>query len=277
MPRHYRMTRARRWGLMALAAVLVSAAGPAAASVRVLSLDQCADQFVLALSPRAEIVGLSTRAENPDSRLRRLATGLPRRRVDLESLLAARPDVVVRYWSGDLRLETALEARGVRVVTIDEASDFDGVRRNVRTIAHALGRDAAGEAVIADMDRRLAASAGAWKGRTALYLTPSGVTAGRGTLVDAILRAAGMRNAETRVGYRTVSFEQLALDPPPAVVLGFFDTFQLAGDSWAPGRHGLMQSLERTRTVARLPGSMLGCPEPGAAEAVGLLAASAPR
>ncbi|MGC8001651.1 hypothetical protein, partial [Salmonella enterica] len=66
----------------------------------------------------------------------------------------------------------------------------------------------------------------------AVYLTPSGVTAGPGTLVDAVLRAAGMTNAETRPGYHTVSLEQLALDPPRAVVLGFFDTFQLAGDTW---------------------------------------------
>ena len=122
-----------------------------------LSLDQCADQYVLALSPRAAVVGLSTRADDADSRLRTLAAGLPKRRVDLESALAVQPQVVVRYWGGEPRLTRALEARGVRVVTIAEARDFAGVRANIRHVAAALDKRTAGEGLIARMDARLAA------------------------------------------------------------------------------------------------------------------------
>jgi iron complex transport system substrate-binding protein len=243
----------------------------------VLSFDQCADQYVLALSPRGSIVGLSTRADDADSRLRERARGLPLRRVDLESALASSPEVVVRYWGGDPRLVGALHDRGVEVVTIGEAQSFADVRANIRTVAAALGRQAEGEALVAAMDARLARAAGAWRGRSALYLTPSGVTAGSGTLVDAVLKAAGMANAETRAGFQTVSLEGLALAPPKSVVLGFFDTFQLAGDSWGPGRHRIVRRVVRERAVASLPGSMLGCPDWGAAEAAELLAAKAPR
>lgn len=242
-----------------------------------LSLDQCADQYVLALSPRAAIVGLSTRADDADSRLRALATGLPMRRVDLESALSTRPQVVVRYWGGDPRLVGALEKRGVRVVTVGEAQDFADIRANIRRVAASLGQGATGEAVIARMDARLARAAGAWAGASVLYLTPGGVTAGRDTLVDAILRAAGLRNVETRTGYQTISLEGLALAPPKTVVLGFFDTFQLAGDNWGLGRHRILQRVARERAVASLPGSTLGCPDWSAAEAVELLAAKAPR
>jgi iron complex transport system substrate-binding protein len=231
---------------------------------------------VLALSPRAAIVGLSTRADDADSRLRDLARGLPMRRIDLESALAADPQVVIRYWGGDPRLVRALERRGVAVVTLGEASGFDDVRRNIRAVASALGRAPAGEALVAETDRRLARAAGAWRGASALYLTPGGVTAGSATLVDAVLRAAGMTNAETRPGYQNVSLEALALDPPGAVVLGFFDTFQLAGDNWGPGRHQVLRRVVRERAVASLPGAMLGCPDWGAAEAAELLAAQAP-
>jgi iron complex transport system substrate-binding protein len=209
--------------------------------------------------------------------LRHLARGLPRRRIDLESALAAEPGLVVRYWGGDPRLVRALEGRGVRVVTIGEATGFPDVRRNIRSVAVALDRRPQGEALIADMDRRLRGAAGAWRGTEALYLTPSGVTAGSGTLVDAVLRAAGMTNAETRPGYQTVSLEGLALEPPKTVVLGFFDTFQLAGDSWGPGRHAVLRRVVRERAAASLPGAMLGCPDWGAAQAAELLAAQAPR
>jgi iron complex transport system substrate-binding protein len=232
---------------------------------------------VLALSPREAIVGLSTRADDADSRLRALARGLPQRRVDLESALAARPQVVVRYWGGEPRLVAALQARGVRVVTIGDATGFPQVRANIRGVAAGLGEPARGEAIIARMDARLSRSAGAWGGVRALYLTPGGVTAGPGTLVDAILTAAGMSNAETRPGYQTVSLEGLALQPPQAVVTGFFDNFQLSGDSWGVGRHRILRRLAEERAVASLPGALLGCPDWSAAEAVELLAAKAPR
>lgn len=263
--------------LRALAiAVSLFAAGAAEAAPRALAWDQCADQYLLALSPRDAIVGLSTRADDADSRLRALARGLPKRRVDLESSLAARPQVVVRYWGGDPRLVRAVERRGVRVVQIDEAADFEGVRGNIRKVAAALGRRADGEVLIARMDARLARAAGAWGGLRGLYLTPGGVTAGAGTLVGAILEAAGMANAETRAGFQVLSLERMALERPGAVVLGFFDTNQ-AIDAWSPGRHAVVRRVIDRGAVAILPGALLGCPDAGAAEAAERLAMQAPR
>ncbi|WP_395670762.1 ABC transporter substrate-binding protein [Phenylobacterium sp.] len=252
-------------------------ATPAAPAPRVVSFDQCADQFVLAISPRHAIAGLSPRADDPDSRLRASARGLPLRRVGLESALAARPDVAVRYWGGDPRLTDALARRGVRIVTIDEAGDFAGVRRNIRKVAAALDQPARGEALVAEMDARLARAAGAWKGASVLYVTPGGVTAGGGTLIDAVLRSAGLANAERRPGFHTISLESLALTPPQTVVLGFFDAFRLAGDHWGAGRHRVLQRIVAERAVASLPGSMLGCPDWGAAEAAEQLALAARR
>jgi len=249
----------------------------AAAAPRVLSFDQCADEYVLALSPRAAVVGLSTRADDADSLLAAKARGLPLRRVNVETALSAGPQLVVRTYGGDIRLLRALEKRGVRVLTLEDAADFDGVRRNLRAVAEAVGEPQAGAAMIAAMDRRLARSAGAWRGRRAVYLTPSGFTAGPGTLPDAILRAAGMANAERRPGYGEVALERLVLDPPAAVVMGFFDTQAYASESWAPGRHALMRQVLRQRAVASLPGAMIACANWGAAEAVEQLAARAPK
>ena len=125
---------------------------------RVLSLDQCADQYVLALSPRTDIVGLSTRATDYDSYLAASAVGLPIRRATLESALAARPTIIVRYWGGDARLVTDLAHRGARVVTIDDSADFAGVRANIRRVAAILAEEARGEALIDRMNRRLSAA-----------------------------------------------------------------------------------------------------------------------
>ena len=78
--------------LAGLAVGLAALVGPAAAQVgpgRVMSLDSCADQYVLALAPRQAIVGVSPRADAPDSFLRAKAAGLPKRRTTLEAVLGA--------------------------------------------------------------------------------------------------------------------------------------------------------------------------------------------
>jgi iron complex transport system substrate-binding protein len=243
----------------------------------VLALDHCADQYVLALAPRDKIVGLSKRADDADSAMRARAAGLPLVRPDLESGLASRAEVAVVNWVADPKLIFRLRARGVEIVRIGEAQSFADIRRNIRQVAAALGEAPRGEALVAEMDAKLASAAGAWKGASAVYLTPGGFTAGPGTLVDQILTAAGMTNAERRAGYSSASLEALALDPPKRVVLGFFDTFQLAGDSWSAGRTGVLQRLAKERAVASLPGELLGCPDWTAADAVALLAAKAPR
>jgi iron complex transport system substrate-binding protein len=257
------------------AGAALAAASAAAAAPRVLSLDQCADQYVLALAPRAAIAGLSPRADDADSALRARALGLPLRRPTLEAALAAQPEVVVRYWGGDPGLLRELERRGVRVVKIEDATDFAGVRANVRTVARALGAEAGGEAIVRDMDRKLAAARGAWGERRALYLTPSGFTAGPGTLVDSILRAAGLTNAAARPGFSAAPLERLVLDPPALMVRGFFDAVQ--GDRWGAGRNPVLREFGRGRVVADLPGAWLGCPAWFAADASAAIAARAPR
>ncbi len=247
--------------LCALVAALALAPGFALAAPRVMSLDSCADQYVLALAPRDSIVGLSHRAVSRDSYMRGAAAGLPLRRATFESLVAARPQVVVRLWGGDARLSKALEKKGVTTVTLDDAADFQGVRVNVRKVAAALDRRAEGEAIVSRMP--------------ALYLTPGGFTAGAGTLIDAMLKAAGYANASKAPYFAPVSLEGLVMTPPTAVVLGLFDMARAGADRWGPGRHATLQRVVATRTVASLPASVVGCPGWFAADGAGMLAEAA--
>lgn len=261
----------------ALALALMMAATPADAvesrPLRVMSLDQCGDQYALALAPDAELA-LSPRADDPDSWMREAAAGRRRVRPTLEAAIGFQPDVVVRYWGGDARLLTRLEATGVRVVTIEDATDFDGVRQNIRTAADALDAATRADALIARMDARLreAAPAPAEPKRAALYLTAGGFTAGRGTLVDAILGAAGLTNLVTNPGFAPVSVERIVLWRPARFVLGFFD--QSRGDWRGPGRHPAVRAATQGRTTARLPAASLTCPAWFAADAVAMLKAA---
>ncbi|HEY3799651.1 MAG TPA: ABC transporter substrate-binding protein [Caulobacteraceae bacterium] len=271
------MTGILRGAALALAATLVaSQAGAAAAAPRVVSLDQCADQYVLALAPRDEIVALSKRATNADSYLRAEAAGLPQQRQTLEAVLGSGANLAVYNWTTDLSLPAALSRHGLTVVKVDDAHDFATVRADIRKVAAALGQSAAGEALIARMDAKLAASQGAWRGARALYLTPGGFTAGPGTMVGAMMSAAGLSNAAPGPDYAAVSLESLVLNPPVALVLGFFRDLAGGRSHWTIGGSSYLQALARQRAIASLPGSMLGCPAWFAADGTLALAKARP-
>lgn len=257
----------------ALAGLVLAGAGVAEARpLRVMALDQCADQYVLALRPDAELA-LSPRADDPDAWLRDAASGRRRIRPTLEAAIAFRPDVVVRYWGGEPRLLARLEASGVRVVTIADATEFNGIRDNIRAVSQGLGVPDRGEALARRMDATLrsAVPEPAPPKRSALYLTAGGFTAGKGTLVDAILGAAGFANAAPGPFFAPVSVERIALYPPARFVLGFFD--QVRGDWRGPGRHPVVQRAARGKVSARLPAAALTCPAWFAADAAAMLKA----
>jgi iron complex transport system substrate-binding protein len=151
------------------------------------------------------------------------------------------------------------------------------VADNVRRVAAALDEREAGERIVARMEEDLTAARGAWGDRSALYLTPSGFTAGPGTLIDSVLAAAGLGNAATRPGFQPVSLERLVMNPPEALVLGFFDAFATAMERWGPGRHQVLQQLTRDKAIGSLPGSIAGCPGWFAADGARRLAEAAPR
>lgn len=261
--------------LAALCLPALLGAGPAFASERVLALDQCADQYVMALVPRGAIVGVTPRADDQDSWLKDRADGLPVRRPTLEAALAADPTVAVRYWGGDQRLVRALQQRGVRIVQIEDATSFDEVRSVVRSVARGVGQVSTGEILVHRMDGDLSAAAGAWRGRRALYMTPSGFTAGPGTLTDAVLAAAGLSNTVSSRGFSSLSLERLVLSPPQLVVKAFFEATR--SDRRGAGRSRVMSGLAEGRIAAEIPGALLTCPAWFSSEASRRLASRAPR
>lgn len=235
---------------------------PAHAAPRVFSLDACADQYVLAMTPRAQIAGLSTRALRADAPMRDAATGLPLRRADLESVLTAKPDIVLRVWGG-WDLVEALDSKGIRVVTLSDAHDFDAIAANIRRAGAALDNPAAAERLVASMRSKL--SARERNPVTALYLTPSATTAGPGTLPDAVMAQAGVSNATTRPGWGSIPLEVLVKNPPKAYITGFMDTARGYSD---PGRHTVVKNQQRRARTVDLPGRTLACPSWFAADAV---------
>ena len=228
---------------------------------RVVSLDYCADQFVLALADREQIAAVSRGARRDDSYFRDRARGLRQTRGTLEEVLALHPDLVVRNWGGPWDAEHVYARFGVPVLQVGDASDFALARADLLDAARRLGHAARGETLAHDLDVRLArlAATAPRDPPPVMYLSAGGAVAGTGVLMDALLRAAGGRNLWTEASWTVLPLERMVELPPALIALGFFDTGRTRMNSWAPSRHPVLQrALVRARTVT-LPAPIIAC------------------
>jgi iron complex transport system substrate-binding protein len=228
--------------------------------MRIVSLDYCADQYVLELADKDEIVALSPEAERRFSYLREKAAGFPMVRPRMADVLALRPDIVVRSYGGGPGAALFLEQAGVRVVQLGYPQDLGGVRSEVLRIGEELGSPNAAHALIEQYDSRLARLGGQGdEPLQVMYMTPTGVTAGPGTLIDEVLRAAGLANFQTRPGWNPIPLERLAYEQPDLVAASFFesDTYQI--DHWSAARHPIARLQMEEKPVAMLDGAWTSC------------------
>jgi iron complex transport system substrate-binding protein len=264
---------------LALAATAAAAEQPPAVAAkpiptRIVSLNLCTDQLLIALADAQRIAAVSGLAGNPAlSVVAAAARTLPTTRGDAEDVLRRNPDLVL---AGPILTPTALllQRAGVAVIVVPLAADLDGVRRAVRLVASAVGAAARGEAMIADFDARLAGMPAAAPAPTAVVYEIGGRVLGRGSLADAVLAAAGFRNAAD--GYRLsrggeVPLETLVLTPPDVLVLASEEGEyrSVVADNL---RHPVLNILRATRPVLVLPWRYWLCGTPHIAEAIAALA-----
>lgn len=269
------------WMPLLLAAGLAAGCGAAPArfrpegpASRIVSLDYCADQFVLGLAGRERILALSPDAREDFSYLRAAAAGLPAVRPRAENVLALDPDLVVRTYGGGPRARTFFERAGVPVLQIDFAPDVGTVRDRIRHAAGALGVPARGEALIAGMDAGLAAAQAQARGGRALYLSPSGVAAGAGTFVDHLIAEAGLENFDARPGWRSIPLERLAYETPDVYAVPAFEGAD-HNVAWTPFRHPVAVRRVQAGPAVSIDGATTSCGAWFLADAVEALAAGA--
>jgi iron complex transport system substrate-binding protein len=250
-----------------LAALLLAAVPLAAAAAgplpRVMSTNLCADVLLLSLADPAQIVSVSLKSQDPArSSLAARAAHFAANSGSAEEVIAARPDVVLASRRWQARHQQALFARhGIAIVTVPFPNDWDGIFASTRKVGEAIGRGAAAEALVGEVQARLAALQGDAPRPSALYLRPNGGTAGAGTHVDAVLQAAGLANhaaANGRQGWGRAALEEVVANPPELLV-----TSQMVHDgAYARAglsRHPQMREVAATRPTLALTHNDWGC------------------
>ncbi len=230
-----------------------------------ISLDYCADQYVLALADRDQILALSPHAQSDVSHLRLTAQGIARVRPTAEAVLALDPQLVVRQWGGGLGAAEMLARYGTPVVQVGIGQTLDSIRVSVLALGQALGQPERAQRLVDDMDRQVSTLNARHKDPkpVALYVTGSGASAGRGTLIDEMFAIAGVTNqlaGRERAGWQTVDLEQIALAPPDLFVTAFFDNRAPGANHWTMGRHPLFVRLLESRPTVQLGSDLVACP-----------------
>jgi iron complex transport system substrate-binding protein len=233
------------------------------AAERVVSLNLCTDQMLVLLAPE-QIAALTPLARDPAlSFVASQAAHLPDVRATAEAVLRLHPDLILAAPYGAQTTLALLAQEHVPLLRIALPQDFAGIRRMTRVLANALGVPQRGEALLAAMDASLAALPRARQARRALVWEPRGFTAGPGTLMDAVLRAAGFANASNG---GVVTVEALASHPPDLLVV----PTEPAGPSLATTLldHPALAGLPRRA----IPPALTLCAGPFTAEAAAMLA-----
>ena len=228
---------------------------------RIVSLDYCADQYVLRFADRQEIAAVSPDADARFSYMRARAKGLPQVRPRTADILILQPDLVVRSYGGEPGIADALERAGVPVLQVGFPTDISEVRAEVRRIGAALGKAREAKALSDAVGRRIGRIAKAPSGAEPelLYMTPAGVTSGPGTLVNDMIEAAGYRNFQTRAGWNPLPLERLAYDRPDVVAAAFFESATNHVDNWSAARHPVARAQLAELPVVPLEGAWTSC------------------
>ena len=227
---------------------------------RIVSLDFCADQYVLKLADRDHILALSPDATERFSYLRDEARGLPQVLPRTEEVLILKPDLVVRTYGGGPNVESVFERAGIPVLTLGWTGDLDDVKQVIQDTADALGESQRGSNIVDDIDARLAALPQHDDKPTVLYMTPAGATTGPGSLVNEALSIAGLENFQQQPGWRSLPLERLAYEQPDMVAASFFERQKsYSRNSWSATRHPVARDQMEDRLTVNLDGTWTAC------------------
>ncbi len=257
------------WPILALAVLLAGCSehgadiSPERSGIpqRIVSLDYCADQYVLRLVERARILAVSPDAEREFSYMRKAAAGLPSVRPVAEDVIVRKPDLVVRSYGGGPQAAAMFERAGIAMHQLGWADDFPSILRTTRSAAKALGSIAKGQALVEETMTRLTQLSRQYAAipPTALYMTPGGVTSGPGSLIHTMLSTAGLHNFESRPGWWAIPLERLAYEQPDLIAAAFFENAASRLHAWSAARHPVAQSQLKTREVVPIQGAWTAC------------------
>ena len=210
-----------------LAAIVTTCSGAAAAEApRVVSINTCTDQLVLALADPRQILGLSRFSRHAEmSFLARKAAGYPSLRGSAEEVLRLAPDAVLAGAFSGRATREILAANRIRVETFAPPRSIAEAKAEIVRAAGLLHQAERGAGLIAEIDSALARAAVAAAQRPSLgvlAIQRRTFVSGKATLISDVLATARLDNAAAGMGIDSigrVSLEAVLKSAPDALVV----------------------------------------------------------
>jgi iron complex transport system substrate-binding protein len=193
---------------------------------RIMSLKICTDELLLDLVPASRIASVTFLSREPAAlRMWPQGANVPVNHGTAEEILATHPDLILTDPFMAPSLRPLLAKSGAKILEVPPAEDFAQIRAVTRMVARAVGEEARGEALIAQMDADLrdVAAHRPQKALTVAGWGGGGFVPGTGGLFDVMLTAAGARNV-VRGTFAYYDVESLIDANPDALVYG--DTYR---------------------------------------------------
>ena len=255
---------------MAFPPAFAGAGGP-----RVVSLDSCSDQLVLALADDHQIIALSRDSQGAFSYYKERARGFPQHSGTPEEILLLRPELVLSTGAGDPGLKLMLEELGIRVVSTGLPASIEEALEDLEFVGEVLGQAEKAQILKAKTEATLERlKAGGRLDQNALYLSPSGITTGSGTFLHQTIELAGLNNLLADQGVRGWSsfvIEQFIQLKPDVLITSFFDSRAGQQMSWRFAGHPAMREAMEGVPVVDIPSRYLSCPAWFAVEGAALI------
>ena len=245
---------------------------------RIVSLSLCTDQLLLMLVDKERIAAITYLAADRDySYMWQAAQGLHLHGGLAEEVVPLAPDLIIDSTFSSGNSVSMLRQLNYPVTTFNSPDTLQEAENFTREVGKAVGEPERAEKIIASMREDIAAAAAMVKDKPALLAIsygPNGFTAGRHTLKNEIIEAAGYRNLAAELGieyYGNLGVEQLLVANPAVIII----------DEDLPNQNSLAQQftthpalarLLGTRSPSRIPGSYWLCPGPLASKAILALA-----
>lgn len=242
---------------------------------RVASINLCTDELLVRLGDSSQIASVTWLSTvSAGSNVADLVRDVARNRGLAEEVVAAEPDLVLagRYTARET--VSVLRRIGFAVVDVDAPRTLDEVKAEIRRVAEAIGHVDRGEAMIAELERRLSRPASVREPKLrAAVLRPNGFTAGPGSLSDELMRRAGLVNVAAEL--KLDNYGQLPLE---TIILAGVDLLIVDGDRAGPPamatkilNHPILARLGGRVRVVAIPPKLWTCYGPSIADAYDIL------
>lgn len=239
-------------------------AAPAIQPGGIVSNNPCTDSILAEIAAPGQIAAVSRYSHDADSGSAPLgwARSLPALGMGAEEIIAAQPKLVLTGNLASSGTNAALAKAGVKTVPMGVAATFAEDVAQVRSVAKAIGREAAGERLVTRMQGSLVPKS-TKKKPTAIIWQNGGFVAGTGTVQDELLRRQGFTNASTAYGLKSwdiLPIEVLVRHPPDVI---FMPRSAKGSDGRAlDARQKLLQHLRGKVRIVHFPDRLMFCTGP---------------